>query len=191
MNGSMNDVNVARIAERIVANELEYRGFRVSDLNKEGTAANADLIAVKDGRPWQIQVKGASNTKEDAWWVGYGYCNPTRLKEKWFNSRSSFYVADVVVLVAVKSPTDYRCVIMPVDKAEEAVQINLDREYRSPRLDGKERTGTGYAYGNLDSYIPKTSDERRALFVKEQEILNKYDGNWEDVFQIAVAANPS
>ena len=28
-----------RIAERIVSNELEYRGFRVSDLNKEGTSA--------------------------------------------------------------------------------------------------------------------------------------------------------
>ena len=32
--------NVGRITERIVANELEYRGFRVSDLNKEGGSAN-------------------------------------------------------------------------------------------------------------------------------------------------------
>jgi methanogenic corrinoid protein MtbC1 len=35
--------DVGRIAERIVANELEARGFRVSDLNSDGTAANADL----------------------------------------------------------------------------------------------------------------------------------------------------
>ena len=39
--------NVGRIAERIVSNELEFRGFRVSDLNKEGTSANADLLAVQ------------------------------------------------------------------------------------------------------------------------------------------------
>ena len=97
----------------------------------------------------------------------------------------------MVVLVAVKSPTDYRCVIMPAAKAEEAAQVNLDREYRSPRLNGKERKGTGYAYGNLGSYIPKTTDERRALFIREQEILNKYDGNWEDAFKIAVVGNPS
>ena len=35
MSGSVNKSNVGRIAERIVSNELEYRGFRVSDLNKE------------------------------------------------------------------------------------------------------------------------------------------------------------
>jgi hypothetical protein len=30
----INKHNVGRIAERIVSNELEYRGFRVSDPNK-------------------------------------------------------------------------------------------------------------------------------------------------------------
>jgi hypothetical protein len=39
--------NVHRIAERIVCNELESRGFRISDLNKKGTSANADLPAAK------------------------------------------------------------------------------------------------------------------------------------------------
>jgi HJR/Mrr/RecB family endonuclease len=65
----VNRHNVGRIAERIVSNELEYRGFRVSDLNKEGTAANADLLAARDGKTWQIQVKGTSGT-----WFDYGYC---------------------------------------------------------------------------------------------------------------------
>jgi hypothetical protein len=49
--------NVGRISERIVSNELEFRGFRVSDLNKEGTSANADLLAAKDGKTWQIQPR--------------------------------------------------------------------------------------------------------------------------------------
>ena len=55
----INQTNVGRIAERIVSNELEYRGFRVSDLNKEGTSANADLLAAKDGKATQIQVSRA------------------------------------------------------------------------------------------------------------------------------------
>ena len=41
----INKRNVWRIAERIVSNELEARGFRVSALNKQGLAANADLLA--------------------------------------------------------------------------------------------------------------------------------------------------
>lgn len=65
--------NVGRIAERIVANELEARGFRVSDLNKEGTAANADLLAVSTHQTCQIQVKGAANGPNERWWVGWGY----------------------------------------------------------------------------------------------------------------------
>jgi hypothetical protein len=32
--GLMSQKNVERIAARIVANELEFRGFRITDLNK-------------------------------------------------------------------------------------------------------------------------------------------------------------
>jgi hypothetical protein len=51
-----------RIAERIVANELEVRGFHVSSLNKDGQLANADLLAAGHGKVWQVQVKGARHT---------------------------------------------------------------------------------------------------------------------------------
>ena len=50
----INKKNVGPVAERIVSNELEFHGFRVSNLNKEGISANADLIAVKDGIPYQV-----------------------------------------------------------------------------------------------------------------------------------------
>jgi hypothetical protein len=52
--------NVGRLAERIVANELEWRGFRVSDLNKDGLSPNVDLIAAGHGNVWQI-CHSASN----------------------------------------------------------------------------------------------------------------------------------
>jgi hypothetical protein len=42
----INSKNVGRIAELIVTNELESRGFRVSDLNKEGTSANPKTVPI-------------------------------------------------------------------------------------------------------------------------------------------------
>jgi len=126
--------NVGRIAERIVANELEVRGFRVSDLNKEGTAANADLLAVSPTQILQIQVKGSANGPK-GWWVGYGYFTEQMTsgkeqiligEERIFNRiRSNFYKADYVILVAVRSPKEYSCIVLPIDVAEQAAQLHL------------------------------------------------------------------
>lgn len=123
---SIGQKNVGQIAERIVANELEARGFRVSDLNKEGVAANADLLAVSPNQTLQVQVKGAANGPKDRWWVGYGHFSKEFLggKERWFNRKESFYKANVVVLVAVRSPIHYSCIVMPVDKAEQAAELH-------------------------------------------------------------------
>jgi hypothetical protein len=179
----INKHNVGRIAERIVANELEYRGFRVSDLNKEGTSANADLLAVKDGKTWQIQVKGS--TEENGWWISYGYCDESIIsnrEKRMFNKSSSFYVARVVVLVSVKSPTAYSCVVLPVKSAEEAAQINLDREYRTPTKHGNPKK-PGPVWVSLD-YIPRTDASRTESFEKEKKILDEYRNKWEiEVFQ--------
>jgi hypothetical protein len=102
--------NVARIAERIVSNELEARGFRVSDLNSDGTAANTDLLAVSPNQTLQVQVKGAANEPLGRWWVQYGCCTSEIIADRtqpMFNRRASFYKSNVVVLVAVCSPSDY------------------------------------------------------------------------------------
>jgi hypothetical protein len=120
--------NVGRIAERIVANELEARGFRVSDLNKEGTAANADLLAVSRRKSLQIQVKGSTNGPKEHLWVGYGHLTKEILagNQKVFNrGKHSFYKADLVVLVAVCSPTKYWCFVLPIDVAERAAQFHI------------------------------------------------------------------
>ena len=174
----INKHNVGRIAERIVSNELEFHGFRVSDLNKEGTSANADLLAVRDGKTWQIQVKGA--TEENGWWFGYGYCDDAIITDKdqrMFNKSSSFYKAQIVVLVSVKLPKDYSCIVLPVHEAEKAAQINLDREYRTPRKDGKPKM-PGPVWVSLD-YSPKTKDpKRQQLFEDEKNVLKGWRDKW-------------
>ncbi|MFZ0662405.1 MAG: hypothetical protein WAM66_06920 [Acidobacteriaceae bacterium] len=173
----INRHNVGRIAERIVANELEYRGFRVSDLNKEGLSANADLLAARDGKTFQIQVKGA--TEDNGWWVNYGFAIDAIIQRKrpMFNAASGFYVADFVVLVSVKSPADYICVVLPEEIAEKTAQINLDREFRTPKKNGQPKK-PGKVWSDLD-YIPRTKDAaRRDSFKAEQEVLKSYLGRW-------------
>jgi len=180
----INKHNVGRIAERIVSNELEFRGFRVSDLNKEGTSANADLLAAKTGKTWQIQVKGA--TEDNGWWFGYGYCTDAiiALKGKeegrMFNrcSTSSFYKAEIVVLVSVKSPRKYSCLVLPVEIAEKAAQVNLDREYRTTKKDGTPKK-PGKVWVSPD-WPPKTKDaSKERLFKVERELLVPYRDKWD------------
>jgi hypothetical protein len=175
--------NVGRIAERIVANELEYRGFRVSDLNKEGLSANADLLAVKGGRSWQIQVKGASyeTTYANGWWFSYGYCNEEIIKNSklhMFNRKSSFYRADVVVLVCVKRPMEYRCLVFPIKEAEEAAQINLDYGYRTRKSDGSTKKPNKVWVGY--HYVPKQTrePEKKARMESEQKFIEPFFDNW-------------
>ena len=173
--------NVGRIAERIVANELEYRGFRVSDLNKEGTSANADLLAAKDGKTWQVQVKGS--TEEDGWWFGYGYYDDAIISkaEPMFNRCliAGFYKAQVVVLVCVKSPKEYDALILPVDIAEKAVQINIDRGFRTPRMKDGGPKKPGLVWISLD-WIPKSKDDMRTSSCEaEIKMLTPYRSRWD------------
>lgn len=174
--------NVGRIAERIVANELEARGFRVSDLNSDGTAANADLLAVSPSLTLQVQVKGSANPNHP-WWVGYGFCtDPIIAKqnnETMFNRRSSFYRATHVILVAVRSPKEYSCIVLPVDVAEAAAQMNIDRDYRTLTRGGKPKK-PGKVWLELEPRPKARSSER---FTKEREILAKYrdDRGWKEL----------
>ncbi len=177
--------NVGRIAERIVSNELEFRGFRVSDLNKEGPSANADLLAAKDGDTWQIQVKGS--TEDGGWWYGYGHCNEATIAntEPMFNRHTdgSFYKAQIVVLVCVKSSNEYRCIVLPVGTAEDAAQTNLTRYYRTPRIKDGQPKKPGRVWVPLD-HNPKAKDPRNAeLLIDEQNLLRPYFENWNLAFE--------
>lgn len=170
--------SIGKIAERIVMNELEFRGYRATDLNKDGLSANSDILAAKDGKTWQIQVKGATNKEADRWWVQYGHCSIENIAHQAaiFNSKDSFYIAQYVAFVAVRSPWNYRCFILPVSKAEKAAQINLDRYYRKPKkLDGGVRKP-----GKIWVAIEKSDKERRndPSLDEERAILQRSQDDW-------------
>jgi hypothetical protein len=181
--GIVSRKNVERVAAHIVANELEFHGFRVTDLNKGGISENADLLAARDGKCLQIQVKGASQNKNnkgwEKWWVQYGYGNSDTVgkKKPVFNQVSGFYRADIIALVAVRTPTEYCCVVLPVTEAEKAAQINLDRDYRTTTLKGALRQPHMIQVW-LD-HIPKFKDPARSpLLAQELKILSAYRDKW-------------
>jgi hypothetical protein len=164
--------NIATIAERIVANEFEARGFRVSDLNKDGLAANADLLAIAPNLTFQIQVKGASNASTKQWWVGYRHFREKYMKreEPLFNRSESFYKASLVVLVAVRSPSEYKCIIMPVKIAEKAADLHRQSFKLAKYKQGKSRM-------SLDK--PPRAKESKFI-IEERKLLNLYldDDGW-------------
>jgi hypothetical protein len=158
--------NVGRIAERIVANELEARGFRVSDLNKEGVAVNADLLAASPRLTLQIQVKGAANSPKEGWWIGYGYFTEVMIcdSKPIFNRVKGFYKADTVILVAVRSPKEYSCVVMPIGKAEKAA--NLHRTSFQ---------GAGWRHGKTHMTLePRPRAKESAYVIQERKLLALY-----------------
>jgi hypothetical protein len=139
------------------------------------------LLAAKNGKTLQIQVKGASTTEKDGWWFGYGHCTEAILQyeESMFNrSTSSFYRAEIVVLVSVKSPNDYSCLVLPEKNAEEAAQINLAREYRIKKKNGTPKK-PGPVWVSLDWIPPKMTDERKRSFEAERKLLQPYRDRWD------------
>ena len=181
--GKNNDKYVrGRIAERIVANELEYLGFRVSDLNKEGTAANADLLAARNEMTLQIQVKGAKQAMRkngwEPWWFQYGFCNEAIISgtQRMFNSCESFYRAEFVVLVAYRKPNDYKCVVLPEEIAEKAAQLALDHDYRILSNRGTAKK-PHMLYTGLEPYGSK-DERKRKLRDDECKLIAPYVNNW-------------
>jgi Holliday junction resolvase-like predicted endonuclease len=171
--------NVGKIAERIVANELEARGFIVRDLNLERLAANVDLIAGKNGRTWQIQVKGSTYDKQHGWWFSYGFCTEEHIEKcdvPFFNRRTGAFHADIVVHVCVKTPKEYQCVVLPIDVAETAAQTNLAL-FRMKKYDG-----SGHKPGKVTFrfYLKKArTPERQKLLDRELELVTPYKDKWD------------
>jgi hypothetical protein len=177
--------NVGRIAERIVANELEYRGFTVRDLNLEALAANVDLLAVdRNGNEWQIQVKGSTydtTYPNNGWWFQYGYCTEKHIhdqSEMMFNRHEGSFKAKIVALVCVRSPHDYQCIFLRVNDAEKAAQENLNHSFRVKKSNGSDHKPgkVWFSLFHTDSRTQEKQEgiERELAFLRE----NLVDWQW-------------
>ena len=66
--------------------------------------------------------------------------------------------------------------VLPEKIAEEAAQMNLDREYRT-----KKKDDTAKKPGKMwiSDWIPKTTDDRKRSFKAEWELLEPYRDKWD------------
>lgn len=178
----INSKNVGRIAERIAMNELEAQGFHIIDLAyMSKTSANVDFIASKQGKSFNIQVKGTSialGSTGSRWAVQYGYCDESIVEKgrPFFNSKSDFALkADVIILLSVRSPSEYRAIILPVEKAEEAVQTNISGYYRQLKASGEKRIPNKVWTDLEPSINPRKVNPSKE---KERELLRSFEGKW-------------
>jgi hypothetical protein len=94
-----------------------------------------------------------------------------------FNRRTGHYRADYVVLVAVNTPRDYCCVVLPIDAAERAAQLDLDKSYRTPRKDGQPKKPNKVWIDLVPN--PKELSQTTEMCREEREILQLYRDNWD------------
>lgn len=84
--------------------------------------------------------------------------------------------ADTIILMGVRSPTDYRASVLPVDRAEEAAQLNLNQYFRLPKADGSPRKeGKMYVETDASPNAKMVHPEKS----KERELLIAHLGAWE------------
>lgn len=173
--------NVGRIAERIAMNELEARGFHIIDLAYTSrTFANVDFIASKGGRSFNVQVKGSSVPMGKRRAIHYGYCVGAQVDGSMpvFNGKTDAALrADSIILMGVRSATDYWASVLPVERAEEAAQLNLNQYFRLPKADGSPRK-EGKMYVEIDA-SPNARKLVHPEKSKERELLIAHLGAWE------------
>jgi hypothetical protein len=96
-----------------------------------------------------------------------------------FNSKSDFALkADVIVLVAVNSPSNYRAIVMPVAKAEEAAQMNMSGYYRQPKPAGGKRKP-----GKIWVDLEPAANPRKLNPSKDAEraLVKQYENAWDSL----------
>jgi hypothetical protein len=86
-----------------------------------------------------------------------------------FNRKNSFYKANLIVLVAVRSAKDYCCVVLPVAEAERLARLNIEREYRTKAGEPKKPHQVWVALEPRPG--AQASDAR---FTEERAILTSY-----------------
>ena len=134
--GSLSSNAVKAVGERIVANELTFRGWLVVNANSgEENSPNIDLIALKDDERVTIQVKtSGARSHKDQHFMGY-----YREEGSYFNTKPG-PTCDFVVSVYVYAPSRYSCLVLAVGDAERMCKLHGDNWINVPKKDGERRS---------------------------------------------------
>lgn len=121
------------LGENLITNELLFRNWIPQNLNNSvSNAPNVDIVALKDHKKINIQVKTASLSQPDVR-IGHGK------KDNFLNSKDG-PLADYIAFVRIESPKVYEVYIVPADIAEEEVKRCYHLWLERPKLDGSQRS---------------------------------------------------
>jgi hypothetical protein len=178
--------DIGRIGENIVTNEFIWRGFLVTHLDKgtRGVSANADLMVMHPKnrkKPLLVQVKSCL-TKGEPNWVFVGNITDEIIRgcDRMYNSKDGFH-ADILAVIAVSitapRPTNYRILIIPIDRAEKII-VNGFREYYAQKLKSGEARKV---YSNAFISLSTERDSKSVKFLALRETARKLL-KYEDAF---------
>ena len=182
MDGS---VDIGRMGENIVTNELLARSFLVTHLDKgtRGVSANADLMVghPNSTRPALVQVR-ACYAPEEPHFVFLASLTPEVLEgcEPVYNRKSGFR-ADYIAAVSINHPQNYRVFIMPVATAAEIVLHTSRAWHTLPKRDGDKRKLVPRWYLSInpketEARVLATGDERYRTAI---ESLAGHEGRYD------------
>lgn len=127
---------VKAIGERVVANELTYRGWVAINANSgEENAPNIDIIALNKNKRITIQVKSSTaSSHKGHYFLGYKKGDNAHFNTKYGP------IADYIIAVYIFSPTNYTCLVLPVNEAERVCTIHNKHWMSKLKRDGNIRS---------------------------------------------------
>lgn len=182
-------IDIGRIGENIVANELLAAGFLVTHLDKgtRGVSANADLLVghPEIQKPALIQVKATQADTLGHIFLGGLSLDIIEGRTPMFNHKSGFK-ADFIAAVSYKSNIEYRTFVLPIDHAErEALKI-IRLWHNHPKKDGMQRAAIPKGYFAIDEQPAREGQEMRATMRKlAREAFLDYENRWDLIKRFA------
>jgi hypothetical protein len=173
-------VEIGRIGENIVTNELIARGFLVTHLDKgiRGVATNADLLVGHDklNEPVLIQVRSCVWPPLDGVFLGGFPPSLLECEGPLFNRKPGFH-AHFVAAVSIKSPKEYQVFVIPVSVAEPILKETYRQWHKVPTREGKQRkpVPTMYIHFGLETMRPKDTPAYRIFLPARQMVLDHVD----------------
>jgi len=180
-------VDIGRMGENIVTNELLARGFLVTHLDKgtRGVSANADLLVGHPNlnKPVLIQVKAHHAPRSpDTIFLGNLTEEVLEGREPFYNRKRGFQ-ADYLAAVSISNPKTYRTFILPIPVAENIVLRTARAWHAHPTRAGGQRKIVPTIYLNVRPQTPpgRGSERSREIYQAASEALLTFEDKYESL----------
>ncbi len=163
---------IGRDGEAYCASRLEELGWRVENSNHlRANAPNVDLVITKGSKIKRVQVK---SSKRERGYITGGSVNPKVVNgSPIFNRVEDEVFADFVIFIS-KLYTSPNCFVVPVSAAEAIFRKNIDAYFKSPKLNGGEKS----LYGQCDIFMGIDPFPHARIVPDQRQELEPFKDAW-------------